>query len=52
MAVFNKGDLIYNEKFDEYAIYLGTSRWVGGISVYLISTGEKSQVHDHIWETV
>ena len=37
MAVFNKGDLIYNEKFGEYAIYLGTSRWVGWISVYLMA---------------
>lgn len=50
--VFNKGDLIYNEKLGEYAIYLGTSQWVGWIRVYLVSTGEKSQVHDHIWEIV
>ena len=50
--VFNKGDLIYNEKFGEYAIYLGTTQWVGGISVYRVSTGERSQVHDDIWEIV
>jgi hypothetical protein len=50
--MFNKGDLIYNEKFDEYAIYLGASEWVGWIRVLLVSTGERSQVHDDIWETV
>jgi hypothetical protein len=50
MTIFNKGDLIYNEKFDEYAIYLGTTQWVGWISVYLVSTGERSQVHDDVWE--
>ena len=44
------GDLIYNEKFGEYAIYLGTTQWVGWISVLLVSTGERSQVHDNIWE--
>ena len=50
--VFNKGDLIYNEKFDEYAIFLGASDWVGWIRVCLVSTGECSQVHDHVWELV
>lgn len=50
MAKFIKGDLIYNEKFDEYAIFLGASEWVGWIRVCVVSTGEKTQVHDYIWE--
>ena len=49
---FNKGDLIYNERFDEYAIYIGQCNWVGWIRVCLVSTGEKSSVHDYIWELV
>ena len=48
--MFNKGDLIYNEKFNEYAIFLGASEWVGWIRVCLVSTGERTQVHDGIWE--
>ena len=48
--MFNKGDLIYNEKFNEYAIFLGASDWVGWIRVCLVSTGERTQVHDGIWE--
>lgn len=47
---FNKGDLIYNEKFDEYAIYLGKSHWGGWIRVCLVATGERLQVHDNVWE--
>lgn len=50
--MFNKGDLIYSEKFDEYAIFLGASEWVGWIRVCLVSTGERTQVHDNIWEVV
>ena len=49
---FKKGDLIYNEKFDEYAIYISQSNWAGWIRVCLVSTGEKTQVHDNIWELV
>ena len=50
---FNKGDLIHNEKFDEYAVFLRNSPiYVGWIEVLLISTGETKQVHDYIWELV
>ena len=50
---FSKGDLIYSEKFGEYAVFLGNSpMYVGWIEVLVISTGKKSQVHDYIWERV
>jgi hypothetical protein len=52
MNKFAKGDLIYNEKFSEYAIFLGVSNLQGWIRVCLVSTGERMQVHDHIWEKV
>jgi len=48
---FKKGDIIHSEKFDEYAIFLGNSPYyVGWIEVYLLSTCERKQVHDCIWE--
>lgn len=50
MSKFTKGDLIYNEKFDEYAVFLGASIYQGWIRVCLVSTGERTQVHDYIWE--
>ena len=50
---FNKGDLIHNEKFDEYAVFLGDSpMFKGWIEVLMIRTGEKMSVHDFIWELV
>ena len=50
---FNKGDLIHNEKFDEYAVFLGYSpAFKGWIEVLMIRTGEKMSVHDYIWELV
>ena len=50
---FNKGDLIHNEKFDEYAVFLGDSPMFKGlIEVLMIRTGEKMSVHDFIWELV
>ena len=50
---FNKGDLIHNEKFDEYAVFLGDSpMFKGWIEVLMICTGEKMSVHDFIWELV
>ena len=50
---FNKGDLIHNDKFDIYAVFLGSSpTYVGWIEVLMISTGEKMSVHDFIWELV
>ena len=50
---FNKGDLIHNDKFNEYAVFLGNSRmFTGWIEVFMISTGEKMSVHDYIWEIV
>ena len=50
---FNKGDLIHNEKFDEYAVFLGSSpMFKGWIEVLMIRTGEKLSVHDYIWELV
>jgi hypothetical protein len=52
MNKFIKGDLIYNEKFSEYAIFLGASEWDGWIRICLVSTGMRTQVHDHIWEKV
>ena len=53
MIRFKKGDLIYSEKFDEYAVFIEKSSWwTGWILVYLPSTGERKQVHDHIWELV
>ena len=50
MNKFAKGDLIYNKKFSEYAIFLGVSNLQGWIRVCLVSTGERTQVHDGIWE--
>lgn len=50
MTRFKKGDLIYNEKFNAYAVYLGASSWDGWIRVCLVDTGERTQVHDYIWE--
>ena len=47
---FVKGDLIYCEKFNEIAIFLGKSDWEGWLSVYLPQTCERKQVHDYIWE--
>ena len=44
------GDLIYCEKYDTYAIFMGVGMWTGWISVYLPDTGEKKQVHNHFWE--
>ena len=50
---FRKGDLIHNEKFNEYAVFLGNSPiYVGWIEVFLISTAETKSVHDFIWELV
>ena len=50
---FNKGALIHNEKFDEYAVFLGDSpMFKGWIEVLMIRTGEKMSVHDFIWELV
>ena len=50
---FNKGDLIHNDKFDEYAVFLGKSPiYEGWIEILLISSGKKMSVHDHIWEIV
>ena len=49
---YKVGDLIYTEKYDKYAIFLGMSRWDGWIRVYLLDTCEKSQVHDYIWEII
>ena len=50
---FNKGDLIHNEKFDEYAVFLGDSpMFKGWIEVLMIRTGERTSVHDFIWELV
>jgi len=46
------GDLIYNKLFNEYAILLGKSDWVGWIRVVLISTGERTQVSESVWEVV
>jgi hypothetical protein len=49
---FNKGDLIYCEKYDKYALYLDKGYWNGWITVYIFDAGEKTQVHDDIWEIV
>ena len=50
---FNKGDLIRNNKFSEYAVFLRHHPiYVGWIEVFMISTGEKMSVHDYIWEIV
>ena len=50
---FKTGDLIHNEKFDEYAVFLGYSpMYSGWIEVLMIRTGEKMSVHDYIWELV
>ena len=50
---FSKGDLIHNEKFDEYAVFLGYSpMFKGWIEVLMIRTGERMSVHDFIWELV
>ena len=49
---YKVGDLIYTEKYDRYAIFLGMSHWDGWIRVYLLDTCEKSQVHDYIWEII
>ena len=47
---FNKGDLIYTEKWDTYAVFLGAGIWSGWIEVYLPETNERKQVHDYVWE--
>ena len=50
---FKIGDLIYNQRFNEYAFYLGEHPlYMGWIRVHLISTCEKSSVHDCVWELV
>ena len=46
------GDLIYNSLFNEYAIVIGESEWVGWLRVVLVSTGERTQVNDAAWEVV
>jgi len=49
---FRKGDLIYTEKWDTYAVFLGKGEWTGWIHVYLPDTNERKQVHDYVWELV
>jgi len=50
LNTYNNGDLIYSEKWNTYAIFLGNGTWKGYISVYLPDTCERKQVHDCIWE--
>ena len=45
-----KGDLIYNRLFNEYAIVLGIANWPGWLRVCIVSTGEHTQVNDAGWE--
>ena len=45
-----KGDLIYNRLFNEYAIVLGESSWTGWLRVCIVSTGERTQVNCYAWE--
>ena len=52
MTKFIKGDLIYTEKWDTYAVFLGKGDWTGWIEVYLPDTNERKQVHDYVWELV
>ena len=52
MISFRKGDLIYTEKWDTYAVFIGKGTWTGWIEVYLPDTGERKQVHDYVWELV
>ena len=52
VTLYKVGDLIYTEKYDKYAIFLGMSQYDGWIRVYLLDTCEKSQVHDYIWEII
>ncbi len=51
-GTMQKGDLIYNSLFKEYAIVIGKSDWTGWIRVVLVSTGERTQVNDAAWEIV
>jgi hypothetical protein len=52
MTKFKRGDLIYTERWNTYAVFLGKGTWTGWIDVYLLSTSERKQVHDYIWEAL
>ena len=52
MIKFRKGDLIYTQEWDTYAVFLDKGTWDGWIYVYLPETCERKQVHDYVWELV
>jgi len=52
MMLFKKGDLIYCDKFDIYAVYLGKGTWTGWLRVHLLGENRTTHVHDGIWEIV